>query len=249
MPEAQKILTVITCSKSDLTGLKSTLRSLLQIKTNFYEILVLATGYSLEELALLPKEFSTLKLDIQVPKKDGIYEAMNLGLSQARSEYVIFINGGDQLESAEALEKLTRDLNGRQWGYGSLSVNSGASHNKVYRFKPYRQLLHRMGIKYCPHPTTIIKRETAIELGGFNPKYKIAADQDLLLKFSKLELPIVTNQEISRFMLGGISTRSSQQINQDFKNISRENFGFFFNSILIDKIIWKILGISRALLS
>lgn len=249
MSNTRNKLTVITCSKSDLLGLRITLRSLLQVKPNSPRCLVIASGYPQKELSVLREEFSDLNLEIKVSNKDGIYEAMNLGLEQARTEYVIFINGGDQLESKGGLEKLVREMNGRSWGYGSLLVNSGTGQNKVYQFKPYRKLLHRMGIKYCPHPSCVIKRETAINLGGFNTKYKIAADQDLLIKFAKLELPLVSKQQISRFVRGGVSTRSSHEINQDFKNISRENFGFFFKSALIDALIWKILGVARNLLS
>jgi len=249
LKDSHNLLTIITCSKSDIVGLRATLNSFLKIRKNFAEILVIASKYSREELISIQNEFLSLKLDIQIPKKDGIYEAMNLGLEHAHGEYVIFINGGDLLDFPEALEILTNELNGRSWGFGSLSIHAGSSQERVYRFDPYRQLLHRMGIKYCPHPATVIKRKTAIFLGGFNPKYKVAADQDLLLKFSKMEPPLVSTQKISGFILGGVSTRPSKEIHQDFKNISQENFGFFFNSALIDTFIWKLLGFMRNLLT
>ena len=243
-------LSIIICSKNDLLGLKRTLNSLLIESSLCIELILVVADYSDDEISELSRTYNLFDQKIFRPKKEGLYEAMNFGLKRAIGEFVFFLNGGDELADMHALEELALSLHGRSWGYGALlTVDDSTGKKKIYKFKPYILNFHRLGIKFVPHPSTLVRREEILKFGGFEPEIKIASDQDLLLKFAKAEKPFVSKSVISIFYLGGTSTRSAEEIVTDFKKLSFKNFGYILNSKKIDSYVWRILLIARLILS
>ena len=54
---------------------------------------------------------------------------------------------------------------------------------------------------------------------------------------------------IATFQLGGLSTRSQNEIVRDFRKISFDIYGYFWGNKIIDAFIWKINQFVRSLYS
>lgn len=236
-----KKLTIIVCSKEDPSGLKRTLLSLRKLHHDVPEIILVLSGYSNEELRSIETSFSDLNVILVSTPALGIYEAQNIGLYKAHNQFALFLNGGDELTNPAGINNLVKEVGENKWGYGAIKlIKPSTNEFKPYYFK-YRKTLHRLGLKYVPHPGTIIDVQQGIKLGAFDTKYKISADHKLLLAFAKISKPVVIKDLISHFYLEGTSTRSQKDIVLDCKKISREEFGFFARNKFIDELIWKII--------
>ena len=178
----------------------------------------------------------------------GIYNAQNLGLSKVKNRLVLFLNGGDLLANPLGLHHLVTQIGGNSWGYGEIDlVGINSILSKRYRFN-YNKLFHRLGLKYVPHPATVIDAQQAVEYGGFDQNYTSAADHKLLLMFSRDSNPVVVKDVISTFYRGGASSRSSVEVLEDSKNISRELFGYFLKNKFLDSLIWLFVSLIRKIL-
>jgi hypothetical protein len=243
-----KKLTIIVCSKADPSGLNRTLLSLRKLHQDIPEIILVLSGYSNEELDLIESSFSSLNLNLISTPALGIYEAQNVGLYKAQNQFALFLNGGDELISPLGISNLVKEVGDNKWGYGSIKLIKPSTGNSNLYFFKYRKTLHRLGLKYVPHPGTIIDVQQGIKIGAFDTKYRSSADHKLLLSFSKISKPTVVKDLISNFYLEGTSTRSQKDIVMDCKKVSREEFGFFARNRFIDELIWDIVLKIRCLL-
>jgi hypothetical protein len=242
-------LTIITCSKSDFMGLSKTLASITSFQQDFPSLKLVLSNYTDEQIEVILEQIEyTSSSVLNIPPK-GIYSAMNAGLFGIDTTFVMFLNGGDILLAPEELRKLISKCADGSWGYGSLAILPIQPNlSRIYKFKPYSSLLHRFGIKYVPHPSTVISTELIQRIGGFDEKYMIAADQKLIMQCALVSEPKIIGEVISGFYLGGASYRTSKEINNDFANISKELFGLIGKSYFIDKTIWSLLYLLRRLI-
>ncbi len=239
----------MTCSKADFHGLMRTLESYKYFRKHIAEIVLVLSDFSENELRLISNLAVDLPCRVVVSDSMGIYNAMNLGVKEISTDYVVFLNGGDELVQGDGLLELFDGIKGYEWGYGALQVmNPSGAKTKIYRSKKYSLLKHRFGIKYVPHPSTMFRRHSIIDRNGFDESFSIAADQEMILRFAIETDPYVVLKPISRFYTGGLSTRNDLEIVQDFHKISLKLFGAVFNWELIDKFLWTMILFARVFL-
>ncbi len=238
-----KDLTLVICSKNDLIGLNRTLDSVNLKELRTSRKIVVLSDYSEVEIDQMKNRFNDSSFEFFTSDAKGVYHAQNFGLSRVETTFVQFLNGGDELIDVSGLKLLVAKLNGSLWGYGSLRITNLSGKTSKYSFR-YVKLLHRLGLKYVPHPSSVINTKAALELGGYDENYQSAADHKLFLLLSQQGKPVVVKNCISNFYLGGVSTRKNEFIVNDCANISREIFGNYFKFSMLDKIVWKtILGL------
>ena len=231
----------VTCSKADFQGLMQTLESYKYFQKHITEIVLVLSDFSENEIRLISKSTVDLPCRFIVSDSMGIYNAMNLGVKEISTDYVVFLNGGDELVQGDGLLELFDGIKGYEWGYGALQViNLPGAKTKIYRSKKYCLLKHRFGIKYVPHPSTMFRRLSIIDRNGFDESFSVAADQEMILRFAIETDPYVVLKPISRFYTGGLSARNDLEIVQDFHKISLKLFGAVFNSELIDTFLWTM---------
>ena len=245
MPILEKELSIVVCSKSDFSGLKGTLDSLTSLFEDLPQIILVLSGYTQDELVKIDTKYSSLKIQIVISPPEGIYNAQNLGLSKVERRFVLFLNGGDKLKNSLGLQNLVSKIGLEIWGYGELDlVDINSLNAKRYHFK-YVRILHRLGLKYVPHPATVMNAEVAIRFGGFDESYASAADHKLLLTFAKHFSPVIVNDVIATFYRGGVSSRNQIEIVKDCMRISREVFGYFLKNRILDSLVWNFVLLGR----
>jgi len=202
--------------------------------------------YEENQIQDIINDFSALKLKILQTQPNGIYNAQNLGLINVKTKFTLILNGGDSLTSVEAVGNLLSKIGNKSWGFGRMEIVDPAQGTKsTYSFRKYSRARHRLGIKYVPHPASIVNAQLARSYGGFDENLQVAADQKLLLTFASHSSPATTDEVIATFYRGGVSSRGADEIVSDFQAISREIYGHFFKSTFLDTIIWKIVLIVR----
>ena len=235
-------ISVITCSINQDIALEKTLASInSQIDVRVESLVILSKkGDKLSHI-----DFFKSKVITQEPK--GIYGAMNLGLKSAQGDYCIFLNAGDTFAEPNSLSKMFYALESHEWGYGGIKrISVDKLKSTSYVFKPYIGVLHCLGLKYVPHPATLLKTKTAKDFGGFDEKYKVAADQKLILQFARKYKPFVSREIMVIFALGGASSnRSWQSIVLDFKEIHSDIYGKGLIRRALVSPLWKIVSLLR----
>jgi glycosyltransferase involved in cell wall biosynthesis len=152
----------------------------------------------------------------------GIYDAMNKGLALASGEVIGFLNADDLYADNQVLGRVAEVFADAAVDgvYGDLVYVDREHPEKVARY--WRSCSYHPGLFQRgwapPHPTFFVRREVYERLGGFNLKYGLAADAELMLRFI-VKHRITTrylNNLMVRMRLGGVT-------NQSFQNILEQN--------------------------
>jgi glycosyltransferase involved in cell wall biosynthesis len=156
---------------------------------------------------------------------NGIYDAMNKGIKNATGKYVAFLNSDDFYSDKDAIEKSVNALE---------ENNADFSYSSAY-FKKSNEIKIFEGdisnIIICMpfgHLTMFTKRSVLLKENGFNEKYGLPADYDLVLRltlkdYKYVKIPGV----IATYRVGGVSSKSYNYM-EDIKNIYYDNYSEFY---------------------
>jgi len=204
-------LSIITVVKDDLPGFRRTLASLAASSSKALddsEWIVVDSSAQSEAIPRAVQEAPVSRQLIWTPP-EGVFEAMNAGLAMASGDYVYFLNAGDVLHSAASLSAIHAGLNETSptWLYGQVAFVDQLGVLTVpprfNYFKEERALFARG--RFPPHQGTVVSRRVLVELGGFDVRYRIAADYALVLRLSQMSAPTEMTEVIAVFAVGGLS--------------------------------------------
>lgn len=142
---------------------------------------------------------------------DGIYFALNKGLTQATGDIIGFLSADDVLAHPYVLRRIAERFRDPAViaCYGDLVYVKQQDPSRVVRHWRAGEFAEkRLATGWMPpHPTVYVRRSWYEQNGGFDTRYRIAADYDLLLRLLKspggriVYLPEV----LVRMRLGGVS--------------------------------------------
>lgn len=170
------LLSIITVTKNNNSGLLQTCKSIQKQSLKDYEWIVI-DGSNKDEIDQFEKP---LPYDFYLNEPDsGIYDAMNKGITHTNGTYTLFLNAGDVLASDNTLktisEHITPDIDfiyGDSWEY-----TRGKNHYKKARSHEHSKL------GMFTHHQSMIYKTALIKDMRYNQNYKIAADYDFTLRF------------------------------------------------------------------
>jgi len=156
-------------------------------------------------------------------KDNGIYDALNKGISLATGDVIGFLHSDDLFENPTIVKKIADVFHHTQCDavYGNLVYVSKTDTQSIVRYwqsNPFDVKRFRQGWM-PPHPTLFMKKKVYAEFGTFNLKYHIASDYDLMLRTvgsGKLVCEYLP-EIITRMRVGGASNKS-------LKNIWRKSY-------------------------
>ena len=145
---------------------------------------------------------------------EGMYDAMNKGISLANGDIIGIMNADDYYVNNQVLSKIVKIFHIKNVDsvFADLVFVKPENLNKIVRF--YRGSdfsLRQLSYGWMPpHPTFFVKREIYEKYGRFKTNYKIAADFEILARFFyKHKITFYYLPEvIVKMRTGGVSTRS-----------------------------------------
>lgn len=201
---------VITINLNNRVGLQKTVQSVISQTYRDFEYIII-DGQSSDGSVEVIKEFDRHITHWISEPDEGIYQAMNKGIRQARGEYVLFLNSGDCFVNNEVLQEVFSKPREADLLLGNCNITDNGK--LVFTTHPPQKLtfgfLYNNGLA---HQSTFIKRELFLKYGNYREDFRYNADiefwfRTVVIKICSTEtLGIV----ISEYNLDGISTRENK---------------------------------------
>lgn len=196
-------------------------------------------------VALLQRHQGKISVLVSEPDQ-GIYDALNKGISRATGEIVGFMHSDDFYSDDSVLTRVASVFSGPAIDgvYGDLDYVAKDTPDRVIRRwrsgEYHRSRLARGWMP--PHPTLFLRRAVVEEWGGFDTSYQIAADYDAILRYlwrGKIRLAYVP-EVLVKMRVGGESNRSLSRIlrktREDYHALRNNEVGGYA------ALVWKNLS-------
>lgn len=158
-------------------------------------------------------------------KDNGVYDALNKGISMSTGEIVGILHSDDLYPNAYVLEKIANTFKQNEidlvHGNGKyVKRNNPEKIQRIYNSKPFKK--HYLNWGWIPlHTTIYLKKEAYSNYGLYNEKYSIASDYEASLRwFTNSQIKTYYLDETTVLMrLGGLSTSWSMQYKKSYQDI------------------------------
>lgn len=221
-------ISVITVAFNAAATIGDTIQSVLAQDWDDYEHLIV-DGLSRDSTVSVAQSYWHERMKLISEPDEGCYDAMNKGLAIAGGDVVVFLNADDILARSDALRLVAKTFLG-----GSADCVGGQTavvdqHDlrtirRLYRSQGFQPWMLRFG-HMPPHPSFYARRDVLIEAGGFDTRYRIASDFDLMTRLFRPEMRFVTlPHTLAAFRQGGLSTRdlnARMRINDEIREVLR----------------------------
>ena len=215
-------ITVVTIAFNEEKNIARTIESVLKQTAADYEYIV-CDGLSQDRTLSIAKsyrdDFAKKGISYRVfsEKDQGIYDAMNKGISHAQGRYIYFLNAGDWFCNETVLGKYEE------------AICAGGDPAVLYADYYYVEN-HRATLIPCDdarlweemsigHPAMIARTDLMREC-GFDTAYRVAADYNFVLGLKMRGLAFVRlEMTATYFMGGGISGTARELTNEELRRI------------------------------
>jgi glycosyltransferase involved in cell wall biosynthesis len=201
-------ISIITPTLNAAVTLPQTLSSVLKQSVLPIEHIIvdgLSTDKTLPVLKAY-KEMAPYPVNIVYGKDNGIYDALNKGISLASGDLVGIINANDWYE-----EHALRDVNqlcARKGPGVFIGIQRYWLEGREFYLERVNQ--HFLGKKMIQHPSTFVSRAIYQQYGLFDTRYHYSADLDLIGRYLKAGVPFFhLDSIIANFRIGGVSSTAS----------------------------------------
>ena len=236
-------VSIITATNNSEKTIEDCIKSLIsQVYVNV-EFIIIDNNSTDSTLAIIEKyQLKNKSIKLISESDNGIYDALNKGVSHASGEIIGFLHSDDLYFDCYSILDVVGFFNDNKYDgvYGDLQYVNKENTDKVIRLwksRVYHSKLLKMG--WMPaHPTLFLKKQVYQKHGEFQTSYKISADYDFTLRILKdttLKFGYMPKC-ITKMRVGGASNRSIKNIIQktreDYKVVSSNNVGGWFSIVL-----------------
>ena len=216
------LFSVVTVCLNAEAHIGEALRSVVDQRYDSLELVVVDGGSTDTTVDIIRRFESELGDRIRWSSEpdSGLYDAMNKGLSAATGRYIVYLGADDRLAPG-ALQTVERALHTHEWPEivaGSVRVFGGAT-EWVERPRSYAS---RRMPKRAParHQSIFVARQALLDVGGFDTRYRIAADYDIYLKLVQAGArEALVDDVLSEFRLGGVSSSSAVRTARQYRDV------------------------------
>ncbi|MCC7051561.1 MAG: glycosyltransferase [Bacteroidia bacterium] len=223
-------VTIITACFNNQNTIRDTIESVINQNYPNIEYLII-DGKSTDKTLNILEDYRSKITHIISEKDNGIYDALNKGISLATGDIIGFLHADDFLVHSKVISHYINCFKSEKTAgvYADLQYVQADNTNKIIRnwisgnYKSNSFLWGWMP----PHPTLFLRKEVYAKYGVFNLSLKSAADYELMLRvIHKHQITTAYLPEVTvKMRVGGVSNRS-------LKNRIRAN-----NE---DRLAWKL---------
>ncbi len=211
-------ISLITVVRNGETTIADCMASVLSQTTQPFEYIIIDGNSTDRTLEVIEKHCWPAVKVISEPDH-GLYDAMNKGINLASGDVIGLINSDDVYADNQVLQKVSDFFSDNpkiDACYGDLCYVRCDDLTKIVRYwrsNSYQLGLFRKGW-VPPHPTLYVKTEIYKKYGGFDLRYRIAADFELMLRlFATHHIQTAYLPHIMvRMRLGGTTNRNLKNI-------------------------------------
>lgn len=235
-----KVSIITVCFNSEKT-IRDTIKSVLS--QSYYDIeFIIIDGNSKDKTVEIINEYKDY-VDFFITENDnGIYDAMNKGLSYSSGDIVCMLNSDDFYINKNVISNVIsifmRNPN-TDMVLGNVDFVNAENLTKAVRvFSSFKFSPWKMFFGFMPaHPAAFIKKTSYIRVGYYSLEYKISADFDWFVRaFLVDKLTFVKiNNVLVRMRIGGISTEgfSSYWLSSKEQVKALKSNGFYTNILFV----------------
>ncbi len=210
---------VITINYNNKDGLIRTIDSVLYLSNKDYEYIIIDGGSTDGSLDVIKQHAKDITFWVS-EKDNGVYHAMNKGVTQARGDYLIFMNSGDCFHSTSVLNAIAsyhEDIICGKVYKGDSIIPSGHNKSTITLVDLMRGSL--------PHQAMIIKRGLLVK-HPYDENYKILSDWKFCIEALVFDNCSFRNIDvvIADYDTSGISTNSNGLFPIEKRKIIEELF-------------------------
>ncbi|MHB1176800.1 MAG: glycosyltransferase family 2 protein [Daejeonella sp.] len=234
-------LSIITVVYNNVRDIERTVLSVLNQTYQDIEYLVI-DGASTDGTYQLLKQYESRLGKLISEKDNGIYDAMNKGLTLATGDYILFMNSGDELYASDTVEKVFASSPDADIYYGETEMydarwkSLGRRRHQVPDNFTWRDFKYGMSIS---HQAIYVRRSLA---ESFDPQYKLSADIDWILKAAKKARKITnTRMYVAKYLLGGMSKQKHRKSLVERFHIFSKHYGLAANILNHGVIAGRLL--------
>ena len=175
-------------------------------------------------------------------KDNGIYNALNKGISLATGDIIGFLHSDDVLFSTRSIEQIAAAFEDKNIDvvYGDLQYCHGEK--VVRRWKS--NAFHPRALKYGwmpPHPTVYVRRSVYEQVGEYDDWFRISADYDMLLRILTAGYKTCYIPEVLVCMeMGGVSNKDTMsrlsKTQEDYIVLKKNNIGAGYLTVLCKQL-------------
>lgn len=226
-------VSIITVCLNKKEYLKSAIESVLDQTYSNIEYIII-DGQSTDGTVELIQSYGSRISKFVSEHDDGIYYALNKGISMVTGDVIGFLHADDLYMSNNIIETIAREFNETKVDalYGDMYYVSKNDISRIIRYwkgQPFERSLLKKG--WMPsHPTFFVKTDMYKKYGMFNTMFRISADYDLMIRFLSKNIKVSYIPEIFVMMrMGGVSNGSMKNIalkmQEDWIIIKRSSIG------------------------
>jgi glycosyltransferase len=219
--DSLKLISIITVVYNNVGQIKDAIKSVLSQNYKNIEFIVI-DGNSNDGTQEILEEFRNQISVLLIEPDKGLYDALNKGINLSNGEVIGFLHSDDFFANNNVINDLMVCFNNENADvvYGDLDYLKRGSNNLILRHWQAGKFSKRK-LNYGwmpPHPTFYAKRELYESHGGFNLKYKIAADYDCMLRILKQNIAVSYIPKVL------VKMRAGGKSNKNFKNIVQKSY-------------------------
>lgn len=205
---------VITVTKNAAATLDRAIKSVAAQRYPDVEYIVVDGASSDATAAVIARHRNAISRCLSEPDH-GIYDAMNKGLNLATGDFVYFLGADDYLIDDRVLSDVAAFLEAHpesDFVYGGLEVRCPNGDNPEFMPPPPEQALEFMICGCLPHQASFASRHAFEIVGGFDLRYRIAADYDWFLRVLT-QSDLVTrrlDRIVASYRMDGVSNRLAE---------------------------------------
>lgn len=163
--------------------LYDTIESIVRQHYGNFEVVVKDGGSVDGSIETLGKRYQDERIHVCSRKDNGIYDAMNQAVKQAKGEYFLFLNTGDTFYDEEVLDKITHKIKEFRSANKKTDIVYGNMYHKALDTIIYAspEINDFTCYRNVPCHQTCFYSRTMFDTRGYRPEYNVRADYEHFL--------------------------------------------------------------------